>query len=271
MIGPSEPEIFGVAPATFSEALGRLLARDAGAPLVTHYDHATDERTELSRTTYANWVAKTASYLTEECDLARGQRLALDLPIHWLGPVFLGAAWVVGLTVVATHSSHESHRPADLDALRAADAIVTGPAGLGHWSAGAGSIPVIGCALKPLGGPFTEPLPVGARDFGAEIWSQPDTFTPWDPPDSDALATDEVTEGALSHQALFARAHARGLIADGQRLLSTRNPIRDGLLSFAEVVVRRGSLVLVANPDPDRLPAVAETERVTVSDHPMRS
>ena len=73
--------------------LAELLRADAGRPLVTFYDDATGERVELSVATYANWVAKTASLLVEELDLTRGDRIRLDLPTHWLGPVFLGAAW----------------------------------------------------------------------------------------------------------------------------------------------------------------------------------
>ena len=77
---------------TFTEVLTGQLRGNAGRPLLTFYDDATGERVELSVTTYANWVAKTASLLAEEHGLERGQVLCLDLPPHWLGPVFLGAA-----------------------------------------------------------------------------------------------------------------------------------------------------------------------------------
>ena len=36
---------------TFAEVLAAQLRRDPGRPLVTFYDHATDERVELSVTT----------------------------------------------------------------------------------------------------------------------------------------------------------------------------------------------------------------------------
>src|SRR6478735_3151985 len=104
---------------TFPHVLSGLLARDAGRPLVTFYDDATGERTELSVTTYANWVAKTASLLDEELELEAGDRLLVDLPPHWLGTVVLGAAWTVGLEVV-WDGAHE--------------AVVTGPEGLARWS-----------------------------------------------------------------------------------------------------------------------------------------
>src|SRR3546814_18600147 len=84
---------------TFPDLLATLLRSDPGRPLVTFYDDATGERVELSVATYANWVAKASSLLVEELDLERGQRILVDLPTHWLGPVFLGAAWNAGLVV----------------------------------------------------------------------------------------------------------------------------------------------------------------------------
>ena len=65
---------------TFAEVLAAQLRRDPGRPLVTFYDHATDERVELSVTTYANWVAKASGLLTDVADLERGMSLRIDLP-----------------------------------------------------------------------------------------------------------------------------------------------------------------------------------------------
>src|SRR6476469_5902961 len=104
---------------TFPQVLTGLLAHDPGRPLVTFYDDATGERTELSVTTYANWVAKVSSLLVEELDLERGGRLLVDLPAHWLGTVALGAAWNCGLEVVWEGE---------------ADAVLTGPGGLDRWA-----------------------------------------------------------------------------------------------------------------------------------------
>ena len=131
---------------TFTTLLGSLLGKDPGRPLVTYYDHATGERVELSVTTYANWVAKAASLLAEEHDLERGQGLHLDLPTHWLGPVFLGAAWTVGLVVTTADQ---------------ADAVVCGPEGLATWGERAADLPVLACSLLPMGVRFAEPLPPG--------------------------------------------------------------------------------------------------------------
>ena len=46
---------------------------DPGRPLVTWYGASPGERVELSVTSWANWVAKTASLLQEELAVARGE------------------------------------------------------------------------------------------------------------------------------------------------------------------------------------------------------
>lgn len=228
---------------TFASVLERLLRGDAGRPLVTFYDHASGERTELSVTTYANWVAKTAGLLADEHGLERGQVIRIDLPTHWLGPVFLGAAWSVGLAVT----------PGD-----DADAYVCGPDGVAHWAER--DAVVLASALHPLGMRFADPLPPGVHDYGIEVWSQPDAWASVDPPGSHDLAF-----GELTHQALWAAAAAGDSLADGGRVLTEENPASpSGLSSFTEPLVRGGSLVLVAHADPTRLDATYDAERATV-------
>ena len=234
-------------PATFAEVLAAQLRRDPGRPLVTFYDHATDERVELSVTTYANWVAKASGLLTDVADLERGMTLRIDLPPHWLSPVFLGAAWTVGLRVTASGDP---------------DAVVCGPDGLDAWAPRAGSVPVLACSLRPLGVRFAEELPAGVLDVGVEIWSQPDGFTAWDPPTGDDLATDDLTQALLWTNDRTA-AVGSGL-TDGGRLLSVADPASPpGMATFTEPLRRGGSLVLVRNPDPARLDGVHDAERAT--------
>ena len=119
-------------------------------------------------TTYANWVAKASGLLTEVADLERGMSLRIDLPPHWLSPVFLGAAWTVGLKV--TESDEPGRRgvrprrawtpgrpaPATCRCSRAACA---------RWACVSPSRSRPACSTS-----------------GVEIWSQPDGFTAWDPP-----------------------------------------------------------------------------------------
>lgn len=204
---------------TFAVLLDQLLRDNPGRPFVTFYDEATGERTELSVTTYANWVAKTSSLFVEELDLERGGRLLVDLPAHWLTPVFVGAAWNVGLTLV---------RDGD------ADLAVCGPQGLDLH---AGRLPVLATALHPLGMRFAEELPAGVHDFGVEVWSQPDAFQPWDP----ATADDEALPG-VSQAELFGRASAQ----PGARLLTDLGPVAEPA-TLADALTGRGSLVYVVN------------------------
>src|SRR3954454_6745277 len=126
---------------TFPQVLARLLAHDPGRPLVTFYDEESGERTELSVTTWANWVAKVSSLLAEELEVEHGSRLLVDLPAHWLGTVVLGAAWNCGIEVVWEGD---------------ADAVVTGPEGLTRWAAKADAVPVLATALHPLARPFAD-------------------------------------------------------------------------------------------------------------------
>jgi uncharacterized protein (TIGR03089 family) len=236
--------------ATFSPILRSRLARAAAEPLVTFYDSRSGERTELSVATYANWVAKTSSLLLEEYDVERGGRVLVDLPAHWLGPVFLGAIWNLGATVVLGEG--------------AADLVVCGPEGI-QTQAG-GGVPVLATALHPLGRPFTAPLPDGVDDFGAVVWSQPDAFTPYDPAreDDPAFAGDL----ALGQGEMWSAAATGSLLTGGGRLFTEANPASpSGFASFTQPLVLNGSVVLVVGdrtPDwPEWVDSVCATERVT--------
>jgi uncharacterized protein (TIGR03089 family) len=233
---------------TFDAVLTRVLKDDPGRPVVTFYDHGTGERVELSLVTYANWVAKAASLLVDEHDLERGDTLRLDLPPHWLGPVFLGAAWTAGLVVSDTDD------PA---------AVVCGPDAVPHWAERASDNLVLACSLLPLGVRFSDPLPDGVHDVGVEIWSQPDAFIPFDPP-GDADPAYDLDGERHTHAELWSAAAAGDLLADGGRLLSVANPTSpSGIATFAEPLARGGSLVLVAQADRERLEATYVAERAT--------
>ncbi|MGY2702420.1 TIGR03089 family protein [Nocardioides sp. HB32] len=235
---------------TFADVLARQVRGDSSRPLVTFYDDATGERVELSVTTYANWVAKTASLLAEEHGLERGQSLCVDLPAHWLGPVFLGAAWAVGLVVTGPEDAHP-------------DAVVCGPDAVERWAGLAADLPVLACSLLPLGVRFADPLPAGVHDVGLEVWSQPDAFTAWDPPTGDDPATGPSYGGATQDETWRAAA-AGSLLTDGGRLLTEANPASPpGLATFTEPLVRDGSLVLVTHAGPGRLETTYAAERAT--------
>ncbi len=170
---------------TFADLLASQVRRDPGRPFLTFYDVATGERTELSLTTYANWVAKAAGLLEDELGLDHEDVLLVDLPCHWLGPVFLGAAWSVGLEVAFPGGT------------TAPDAVVCGPEGLATWGPRAASMPVVASALHPLGLRFTDPLPAGVHDLGVEIWGQPDAYAGLNPPGPSEPDWEAAATGSL--------------------------------------------------------------------------
>lgn len=237
-------------PTTFPAVLAARLRTDPGQPLVTFYDHATGERVELSVTTWANWVAKASSLLVDELGLERGDRIAVDLPPHWLGTVFLGAAWNCGLVVTTSAEAATT----DLAA------VVCGPDTLSAWAERTGELAVLACALLPLGVRFAEPVPAGVTDVGIDIWSQPDAFTAWDPPQADDLAL-EVGGRTLSQAGLWSEAAVTGLVGNG-RLLAVADPVTEPAI-LCEPLLAGGSLVLVVRAEPERLEATYVAEHAT--------
>ena len=192
---------------TFPRLLEAALRTDPARPLVTFYDDATGERIELSVTTYANWVAKTAALLQDELDVERGATVLVSLPTHWLGAVWLGAAWSVGACI--------TDDPARADD---ADVLVGGPDQLDVLAGQAHRAPVLALSLRPLGGRFTDPLPPGVTDYGAVVLGQPDVFVPYDPAGPADLAWQDAT-GSL------AQADVAALGLDGAR--GADEPVHD--------------------------------------------
>jgi uncharacterized protein (TIGR03089 family) len=229
---------------TFPDVLAGLLRSDPGRPLVTFYDDATGERTELSVTTWATWVAKVSSLLADDLDVEHGSRLLVRLPAHWLGTVVLGAAWNCGLEVV-WDGDH--------------DAVVTGPEGLDDWAAEAERVPVLASALLPLAGPFSGPVPTGVHDLGVDVWSQPDAYVAFPAPADVDLAVAGTTQGDL-----WDAARSDDRVVDGVRLLSTANPASpDGLACLTGPLARGGSLVLLRHVSAERHERLAGDEHVT--------
>lgn len=225
-------------PSTFPDLLTTALRSGPARPLVTFYDDATGERVELSVTTYANWVAKTASLVQDELDVEPGALVLVDLPTHWLGTVWLGALWAGGQVVTTD--------PAVADD---ADLVVCGPDGVDEYAARTDTVPVVALSLRPLGARFTDALPTGVVDYGAVVLAQPDSFLPLQQP----TGTDPAwrsAEGELSQAELLAEAAAAPLVEDAGRLLTDLNPCSPGgrgtLLS---PLLRSGGAVWVRNPD----------------------
>ncbi|WP_051706811.1 TIGR03089 family protein [Nocardioides aequoreus] len=199
------------APTTFPDLLASRLRHAPGAPLVTYYDDATGERTELSVTSYANWVAKHANLWVEELDLEPEESTVLvDLPGHWLVPVLLGGAWAAGVAVTT-------------DLATPYDVVVTEASGAATYADGEAT--VVACSLHPFALPSSDPLPPGVLDHG-HLWpGQSDVHVPVLPvgPDTVAWRAAGVT---VSQSELLARAAGLGL-PQGGRLLTTAHPAHE--------------------------------------------
>ncbi|CAN5455772.1 TIGR03089 family protein [soil metagenome] len=237
---------------TFPSALAALLHADAGRPLVTFYDDATGERIELSVTTYANWVAKTAGLAQDELDAERGGLVLVDLPTHWLGAVWLGAAWSLGLAV--------TDDPALADE---ADLVVCGPDGVATYASHSVRVPVVALSLRPLGGRFTEALPGGVTDYGAVVLAQPDLFVAYDAPEGEDAAWRSPT-GTSSQVDLLTESAAAGVVETGGRLLTDVNPCtRVGAGTLLGPLLAGAGVVWVRHPDEDAWERRADQERAT--------
>jgi uncharacterized protein (TIGR03089 family) len=241
---------------TIPARLAAQFAGDPTQPLVTFYDDSSGERVELSVTSLGNWVAKTANLLRDGLGAEPGERLALALPTHWLGPVWLCAAWACGLEVLLDPVGSEPTR---------FPYAVTGPDGVDRLAELA-SEQTVAVSLRPLGGRFTDPLPVGTLDYASEVPSYADFFgESLSGPASPALVTGDLAydQGTLVERALATAGDLR--LEPGSRLLTDHNPASpDGLfIAWLAPLVADASVVLVRNPDPARLAARSQQERVT--------
>ena len=230
--------------------LGPLRSGTAAArPLITFYDDATGERVELSGTTAANWAAKAANLLREECDVEPGTPVAMLLPAHWQTAAVLLAAWWCGAEVITEPGDAEWVL---CDADRVDIALAARPAG-----------GVVALSLDAFG-KGVPGLPAGVVDFATEVRLQGDEFAPWAPVPDTTPALDGAT---ISEVLADARARAGALgLSRSDRVLSTLEwntdtGLRDGLLA---VLAAEASLVQVRNPDEAALERRAATERTTV-------
>lgn len=234
------------------QLLDQALLRDPARPLITFYDDATDERTELSVATFGNWVAKTANLLQDDLAAEPGTRVALHLPVHWQSAVWLAACWAVGAV------AHPGATDADVT-VTTAEGTPPGP--------GTGDTVVLG--LGPLGLPVpgrTPPAPP-ALDYDAEIHGHADRFLPHTPPRPQAAAL--VTSGGSFTAAdladLAVRTAPEWGLQEGSRVLTTR-PLDEPSAVLAALLVPLAAgvtSVLCRHLDESRLTGRVEAEHVT--------
>ncbi|MFC3997074.1 TIGR03089 family protein [Nocardiopsis sediminis] len=173
------------------------VAADPARPFVTAYD-AAGGRVELSFATFDNWVAKTANMIVDGLAAEPGAKIALALPVHWQGFVWLIASWTAGLNVIpATVATLGEDDP---------DIVVTGPDGMDAALA-SGAEEVVATSLHPLGAPLPT-CPPSVLDYTVEVRGYGDRFVPGAPVDPDAAALSSYP-GTYSGADLAARAEDR--------------------------------------------------------------
>jgi uncharacterized protein (TIGR03089 family) len=231
-----------------TQLLARRVLHDGSAPLVTCYDLRDGSRVELSATTTANWVAKTANLLTDELLLEPGAGVELDVarehPGHWMTLVWVLACWQTGLTVTVG--------AADRAAL-----VVTGP---DPSAVDAGGAEVVACSLHPLGLGLGS-VPDGVVDFATEVRGQPDVWSGLPvPPTAPAWVdgTRRLTQADLVGGE--PGTPRRALVRAGAPWADPWSTVRDALV----VPLRDGgsAVVVTGEAEPGRLAAIAAAELV---------
>jgi uncharacterized protein (TIGR03089 family) len=219
---------------TVAGALAAAVSTDPARPLLTYYNDATGERTELSGATLDNWVAKTANLLVDGCGRSGGDRAAVLLPPHWQSAAVLLGCWSVGLHM------GDGNEPADV-AFVLADLATTAPAAADRFLLG----------LAPMGLPLRE-VPDGFADYVVEVRGYGDHF-------GGTAGVDQTDLLSAARK----RAAALG-IGPGARVLvdGARHP--DPLDWLLAPLVAGASTVLCGHLDPGSVQRRVEAERVTV-------
>lgn len=231
---------------TLPAALAAALRADPNGPLLTYYDDAIGERTELSATTLDNWVSKTANLLVDGSGLSPGDPVAVLAPAHWQTAALLLGALAAGAALHTAGGGPVDVAFSTADRLAAARALRP--------------VETYLMALAPMAAPARE-VPPGTTDYVVEVRAYGDRFVPTEPvgPDDVALLTPEP----VSHAELVARATGAGL-SPGARLLVPVDAEPDPVTWLYAPLLAGASIVLCRNVSADRLDAIAATERVTV-------
>ena len=230
-------------PAAFQSAV----AADPARPLLTWYDDATGERTELSGATLANWVSKTANLLTDGCGLGPGDVAAVRTPPHWQTVAIYLGVWTAGLAI--THNPSSSPDVAFLmpDAsAAAADSFAVG--------------------LHPFALPVRD-LQSGVADWVSSARVHGDYYTGPAVAASAAALVDLPGGGSVTQGDLVTRGLARAGeldLAPGSRVLISVADHPQPMDWLVAPLVAGCTLVAVANADPSILDSRAGAERATL-------
>lgn len=235
---------------TLPAALPAAVRSDPNGPLLTYYDEATGERTELSATTLDNWVSKTANLLVDGSGLSAGEPVAVLLPAHWQTAAVLLGTLAAGTAVYTGDSGQVEVAFSTADRLTAARALRPAETYL--------------MALAPMAAPARE-VPPGTTDYVVEVRAYGDRFVPVEPVTGETaalLAPEPVSHAELAERATRYASDAG--LAPGARLLVPVDAEPDPTTWLYAPLLAGASVVLCRNASAARLDAIADAERVTV-------
>jgi uncharacterized protein (TIGR03089 family) len=219
---------------------------------------------ELSVVTFANWVAKTANLLVDGLGAQPGQRVALDLPVHWQGAVWHAACWAAGLVTVPVVREGTAFMGAAEDF----DVLVTateGGAAAERRLHQAGE--VVGLGLGPLGLPRAgSTLPPSVTlDYDREIHGYGDAFRADVEPERPALLVHGTLHTAAELGAATRALLQRWSLPRGARILSVLafDDLLPIVAGFLGPLANAGGTVLCRHADDARLAARSRAEHVT--------
>jgi uncharacterized protein (TIGR03089 family) len=235
---------------TIPQAFADAVRRDPTTPLLTFYDDASGDRTELSGATLDNWVAKTANMLTDGAGLGDGDAVAVLLPPHWQAAAILLGAWAAGLSVdVGGDPQPVEALFAEADRTEAASAWPTGD----RYATG----------LLPLAMPLRQ-VPPGYQDYVVEVRNYGDRFAgaPVTRDDRAFAGPVELSHLAVARTATE-RARELGIVAGDRVLVDARAypDVEDWLLA---PLFGGASIVLCVNLNPAKTDDRAKAEQATV-------
>lgn len=251
-------QVSGV-PALFASALATAPAR----PLLTYYDDASGERTELSAEALGRWVARTANLLVRGCGLGIGTRAAVLLPPHWQTAAVLLGTWSAGVSV-SFHGTATAGLPRLGPGVEEPFDVTY--AALGRIDDWLDHVPeathrfVLGFA--PDAAPLAEP-PTGYRDYLTEVSGHDADLRPYVPLHPDDAASVDGT--SYAEWGRLARGLAEEVfdLRPGDRVLVDAAAHEHPVKWLLAPLVAGATIVLCANLDPATVRRRAEEERVT--------
>ncbi|MEX3611302.1 TIGR03089 family protein [Rothia sp. LK2588] len=222
------------------------------------------ERIELSGRVLENWVAKTANFLVDECELASGQSVDMAVPTHWRSVILALAALRVGARLnLGQQPGADSHLgftfdPSDL----AEDAA-------GDWEY------VVAVERAPLAPRFMGQLPeqIGdaeVLDYAGQVRSFGDVYSGLELPDASSVA---LTEAGLTSGDVLAAVTRNGDLlrnddAAAAYALEIPHQLTENFVLEVLTVLAAGAGVVMLDPSiewaDDRRSRVVEDEQAHV-------